>query len=109
MYEIYPQTKVSENNKNVILQFDGVNTSALAMSEAKRLCDSSCKCAGFVVTTDKNGKQNYEFYSNVAQSEFINTQSTMYLKKGNSNYYLLMGMLFVVLLAFIWWCRRSNY
>ena len=117
MYEIFPQTKVSNSSRNVVLKFQGVNTSNLSMAEARRLCDSSCQCMGFNATTNtlltlgenafQPHKQTYTFYSNIDDTEFIDGQSTLYLKIKNKNFYFILGVLFTILLTYIWWCRRS--
>jgi len=117
MYEIFPQTKVSNGHRNVVLKFDGVNTSNLSMAEARRLCNSCAKCVGFNTTTNtlltlgqdsfQPHKQTFTFYSNIDETEFIDGQSTLYLKTKNKNFVFIFGVLFTMLLAYIWWCRRS--
>lgn len=117
MYEIFPQTKVSTGSRNVVLKFDGVNTSKLSMAEARRLCDSSCQCMGFNTTTNtlltigenafQPHKQTYTFYSNIDETEFIDGQSTLFIKTKNKNFILFFGVLFTMLLSYIWWCMHS--
>lgn len=148
MYEIFPQTKVSNKGTNTILQFNGVNVRAIGMSEARRLCDSNSRCVGFNATTNASSeltpttpptptpttpptqvgaevgdgeggiepteptqvepyKQTFTFYSSINSTEFIDGQSTLYIKRSNPNYYLLLGVLLVTFLAFVWWCKRS--
>ena len=152
MYELFPQTKVSNKGTNTILQFNGVNVRAIGMSEARRLCDSSSRCVGFNVTTNALSElapttpptptpttpptttnvgdggsgdgggieptdptavepygQTFTFYSSINSTEFVDTQSTLYIKRSNPNYYLLLGVLLVTFLAFVWWCKRSTF
>lgn len=149
MYELFPQTKVSNKGTNTILQFNGVNVRAIGMSEAKRLCDSNSRCVGFNVTTNASSEltpttppaptpttppttttdagdggagdiepteptavepygQTFTFYSSINSTEFIEGQSTLYIKRSNPNYYLLLGVLLVTFLAFVWWCKRTS-
>ena len=99
MYEIFPQTQIGNDKKNIQLVFDGIGTPSF--SEAKRLCDSSCRCEGFTVST-LNNKPEYNFYSNVHDTFYVDSPVKLYLKKKNTNYPFVFGVLLVMFLVLIY-------
>lgn len=104
MYELFPQTKIGEDSKNTILTFEGVDTSKISHSEAIRLCDSNSLCKGLVKKVGPDGDTQYTFYGNIASTEYVNDQSTLYLKKGSVNYIFVLGVLLVMFLVYIRLC-----
>lgn len=102
VYEIIPHTNLSSKFPPI-----GFYSYKVGLDKCRELCDDNDKCMGFTWTDEDIGICKLREAINAGTTKDSSDNTVLYIKRGNSNYWLLWTFLILLgIIFFISWGRK---